>query len=559
MRDADLQFTYKEEQPFIDKYCPKLLKDFVGNAKAIKKALKVAKDFRLEKRSCEYGAILLTGPGGIGKSTLAKFIAESRGMFPILISATATRKKEEIERFEMLYKSKIRNLLRMNHPAIKKILEKSNMGPGLPIGKCIIVDEIECTMKGERGLLTPLTRIIKSSINSTNDTLIIVTLDTQKIKKYSSLRRWCCEVQLKSPSESECLKVVNRVCDGEKWKLSKPTRQAFARNCQGDLRRLLNEMQLFFTDIKDDNISSVTVPQVNEYFKNKQLRVRDMTSVGVLNILIDEELNIENNDVYDYHSQERKLALIETDGYTIPLYLFDTYPRIVKQPPKAKLKEMAKKRVIGKEYLTKKDIVMDSLANASDDFSYADVMYNKLKSNDPGAFSEEKNPDPDFHNAHIYRIEAVLKPLSHINTVIPHNYRVDVSTSSKFFGSQSTQRAQAKLPMKLGGMVNGRLRRTREEWIVLRDKLFSAIANDEKWDEIIREMHENNIPVEILDEIVKIKCKSITDDCKAGQKRYAGNMKKKFKRRYQDLKPEPQGLKFQTKKPKKIINMFGNY
>lgn len=547
----------KRKYQFIEKYSPRAINEFIGNPAAIKGAFNFVKKFRTHPDQVEQRGIAIIGPIGVGKTRLAEYLAESRGMVPIIISASDSRRQNEIENFEILYQANMTHLFNMNHPALKKIKTTNNAAylKGKDIGKALILDEVESITKGDKGLLAPLTKLLKDGPTSPN-TLVIITLDTEEASKFKSLVKWCYTVNLKSPNTSEVMKIVNRVDKKEGWGLSHDVKLAFARNAQGDLRRLLTELEVFFLDMQQQEIENLSVLDVDQYFKEKELRIRDTTPVGILDMIIEDvrKSSIVSN-TYDQEGSdlEKEIMLVELESYTLPVYTFDTYPNIVKEPTKKQIEDLVSKGYIGEEYLQHSDLVLDSMMKAIENISYSDVMYSTVRNSDPNAFSEDLG---DFSIADVYRCSSVLHPLHDIKYVIPNTYKIDVSTTSKFYSVKGLIDSQYKNNIRMNNLSKHWFSRDREDWMFLRRKLFRLMANEKDWEECAKLLFDEELPLETLDELLKIRGDVGDALAEEGERMYKGKVKASFKKRYTEMEPKAEGLKFADEKSRKKITFF---
>ncbi len=547
----------KRSFQFIEKYAPNAINEFIGNPAAIKGAFNFVKQFRTHPNDAEFRGMAIIGPIGVGKTRLAEFLAESRGMVPIVIGASESRRQNEIENFEILYQANMTHLFNMNHPALKKIKTTNSESylKGLDIGKVLILDEVESITKGDKGLLAPLTKLLKDGPTCPN-TLIIITLDTEEASKFKSLVKLCYTVNLKPPSISEMMKVVDKVDKKEGWKLSQEVKSAFARNSQGDLRRLLTEMEFFFVDMDKDNIEYVTVEDVDRFFKEKELKIRDTTAIGILDMIIEDVTKsspINKNFVPEGSNFDKEIMLAELESYTIPVYTFDSYLRFVKEPTQKQIEELVAKHVIDERFLKDDNLLMESIAKAADEISFSDELYCTVRNSDPNAFSDDLG---DFSIADVYRCASIIQPLHDLKHVIPNTYKIDVSTTTKFYSVKAITDSQYKNNNRMSNLSRKWFNRSRDEWLFLRSKLFRLIANECTWAECAQILFNEELPLETLDELLKLKGELDDPLAEEGEKTYKGKVKANFKKKFTEMEPKPEGLKFVDEKSRKIISFF---
>ena len=78
---------------FLEKYKPKSLQDLYGNKMKINKALEWIRNFDTNEKKL----LLLSGPPGVGKTSLAHIILKSENYYPIEFNASDVRTSKMIE------------------------------------------------------------------------------------------------------------------------------------------------------------------------------------------------------------------------------------------------------------------------------------------------------------------------------------------------------------------------------------------------------------------------------------------------------------------------------
>ena len=201
--------------PLSEKYRPKTFNDIKGQDFAITKVKAFFNAF--EKGLSHKNAILLHGPAGVGKTTIAAVLA----------------KELTYEIFE-LNASDLRN--RKNLEAVLKpsTLQKSLFSKG----KIILVDEADGVTATDYGGITELIAVIEKTKFP-----IIITANDVWQKKFSLLRRKCELVPLKETDYSTTLTLLYDIINKEGKKVEEMLVKGIAAKSKGDLRAAINDLQ----------------------------------------------------------------------------------------------------------------------------------------------------------------------------------------------------------------------------------------------------------------------------------------------------------------------------
>ncbi len=204
-------------KPWVEKYRPKYLNEVVGNSNAIKVVESWVKKWRSgipEKR-----AILLHGPPGVGKTTVAYAIANELGYDRIELNASDYRTYKIIKR--IVGSASVSGTL---DPSIK--------------GKIIILDEVDgIHARKDIGGLSA----IKSLINITLQPIVLIANDPWGLPK--DFRDLTLMVEFKRLSQTDIIKALKRICVKEKLKCDEKALKVIASNANGDLRAAINDLQ----------------------------------------------------------------------------------------------------------------------------------------------------------------------------------------------------------------------------------------------------------------------------------------------------------------------------
>jgi replication factor C large subunit len=271
---------------WVEKYRPVSLGEIKGQEEAIAKVLNFIKDFGKKKK-----AIVLHGPPGTGKTTIAHAIAKEKNLEIFELNASDLRNKT--------------NLQEILRPAIEQqsLIKKS---------KIILVDEVDgIAGKTDFGGVTELLSII----GSTNYPMIITANDIWK-KNLSELRKKTELVELKGITKRDIIHVLLKILEKENIFLSMEILETIAINSKGDLRAAINDLQtvsrtkepsLFVMDERDKDIGVFNV--LKKIFKEPP-RNDMLGDFDKVDMPIDEiSLWIEENIPAEYGKEELAKAI----------------------------------------------------------------------------------------------------------------------------------------------------------------------------------------------------------------------------------------------------------
>jgi replication factor C large subunit len=211
-------------KPLPEKYRPKNFNQITGQEKAIQEIKEFIRYFPKKQ------AVILHGPAGTGKTTIAY----------------ATAKETNSELFE-LNASDLRDRKKLEQVMKPATQQKTLFGKK---GKIILVDEIDGISGEDRGGIPELIELIKNSPYP-----VILTANNVWRKKFSTLRRICRLVKLKELKYDDIFSILKNVSEKEDKKTSQDTLKTIAAKTKGDVRAALNDLQTVFNlKIKPDDI-----------------------------------------------------------------------------------------------------------------------------------------------------------------------------------------------------------------------------------------------------------------------------------------------------------------
>ncbi len=210
-------------------------------------------------------AIILNGPVGTGKTSLALALAREKNLELFELNASDLRNKSSLE--EVLKPSTLQ------HSLFNK-------------GKLILMDEADGITASDRGGLPELITLIE-----TTGFPIIITANDIWQKKFSPLRQKCSIINMKLVGQNEILKILKEIVVRENAIVNDGIIRVIADKSKGDVRAALNDLQSILTlKLSETDVKN---------FKESQRREKQTSIFDALKIVFQNQT--ENNviSVYD--------------------------------------------------------------------------------------------------------------------------------------------------------------------------------------------------------------------------------------------------------------------
>ncbi|MFW5847011.1 MAG: replication factor C large subunit [Nanoarchaeota archaeon] len=209
----------------VEKHRPKKYSEIIGQKEAINSLKNFLNNF--QKNKCK--SLVLYGPPGIGKTTLAHVTANERNAEIFELNASDLRNKKKLQE------------------VLKPSIEQTSL---LKTSKIILVDEVDGISAVDRGGLTELLLLIKNSKFP-----VILTANDIWNKKFSSLRKISQLLELKDLSYKEVKELLIQILRKEKKFIDNEILSKIASSAEGDLRAALNDLETILnSDKKDETI-----------------------------------------------------------------------------------------------------------------------------------------------------------------------------------------------------------------------------------------------------------------------------------------------------------------
>jgi len=242
---------------WIEKYRARSFSDIKGQNEAIIELKNFIFSFPSSKK-----AILLHGPAGVGKTSLAYIVKKEFGLEIFELNASDLRNSEQLN-------AKLR-------PALEhqSLFNKS---------KVILVDEVDGLSSSEHGGISELNSLIENAKFP-----IIITANDIWDQKFSELRSKCKLISLKEVDYKAISLILQEIARKENLHIDNQILISIAVRSKGDVRAAINDLQ--------------TLSYEEDYFSNYMNideRNKSTDIFGALKFIFKNMLNDETMKVYD--------------------------------------------------------------------------------------------------------------------------------------------------------------------------------------------------------------------------------------------------------------------
>jgi replication factor C subunit 1 len=227
---------------WVDKYKPQSHADLIGSGELVRKLgawlsqweavhLRHSVKVPFSKENPGARAVLLSGPPGIGKSTVAGLAAKEMGYDVMELNASDTRNKKEIEA--------------QLSGAVSCMAIAAGPGAGVTAGgmakkRMIIMDEVDGMGGSDRGGITELIKVIKTC----RIPIVCICNDRQSVK-IRSLANHCYDLRVSRPNKTQIGKRLAEIARAEGMELHQTAAEMLVEQSGNDIRQALNAMQMW--------------------------------------------------------------------------------------------------------------------------------------------------------------------------------------------------------------------------------------------------------------------------------------------------------------------------
>lgn len=208
-------------QLWVDKYAPKRIEELIGHGKS-KEELKLWAD-SWEKGKTQK-PLLISGPTGIGKTAVVIALVNEYGWEILELNA-----------------SNLRNADKINRIAGNAAISRTFSGKL----RLILFDEVDGMYRSDRGGSGAVYKILKQA-----ECPVILTANNVWDSKLSSIRNFCNRIDMKRVHYATIANYLAEIASKEKVDVEKEVLMSIARNCSGDVRSAINDLQLLAQGIE---------------------------------------------------------------------------------------------------------------------------------------------------------------------------------------------------------------------------------------------------------------------------------------------------------------------
>lgn len=191
-----------------------------------------------------FKTILLSGPPGIGKTTLAHVVARTAGYEPVEINASDDRTASTLL------------------PKVQDVVQSKSIAFGESKPKCLIIDEIDGVMGGNQGCIDGLLALLDDKPNKLKRPIICICND-EWAPALRPLKERAFTYRLEAPSEANLTNRIQAISKKENIKIDQLAMQSLVQMTHCDVRSCLNTLQYLATRTQHITLDTIATGSSN--------------------------------------------------------------------------------------------------------------------------------------------------------------------------------------------------------------------------------------------------------------------------------------------------------